>query len=507
MSGTSDPRLLQSAISAAQAALLTKQTESGAWFAASDMGPVCTAQVLTVLHWVQAISPSDSEDSIRWLKSQQREDGSFVAYPFAKRGSLGATASAWAAFASAGLPQSDPALVRARAFVEENGGIPELREKLFGGELSLLFLVMAGEVSPEELPTIPMGWIFARPVVRFLEKRVHAGVLLGGLQLAAISRRLQGKWGPGGKKKPTVDSLACKRLLTMLAQWQNADGSINGNSLQTAIGLAAFHAVGISRGDRRVSRAIKSLLASRKASPQGSWFFAFEADVWTTALNVRALMASGLSPRDPRIERAIDYLLSCQSTKLQPLVNQRRPGAARVGGWAFQKQNTTMVDCDDTGMVLGILATCLEHGEGMDPKRALRVRKSIERGSKWLRGMQNPDGGWSAFVWGLTPRRSGPIMSEVAQPLKKLGDGLRWLASPPPEMSDPSTEDVTARVLYGLGRASRSDSQPEIERGLAFLRHHQRSHGEFWGRWVVNYLPSTGYAIAAAAALDLPRDT
>jgi len=59
-------------------------------------------------------------------------------------------------------------------------------------------------------------------------------------------------------------------------------------------------------------------------------------------------------------------------------------------------------------------------------------------------------------------------------------------------MIDPSTADVTARVLeclgrYGLGRPD----HPAVRRGLKFLLQDQCEDGSWFGRWGVNYVYGT----------------
>ena len=71
-----------------------------------------------------------------------------------------------------------------------------------------------------------------------------------------------------------------------------------------------------------------------------------------------------------------------------PRANQRQRHARRVGGWPFQRGNTSMPDTDDTGVVLAALA-------GLNGPRANRaVFRALDDGIAWLRDMQNPDGGF-----------------------------------------------------------------------------------------------------------------
>jgi squalene-hopene/tetraprenyl-beta-curcumene cyclase len=128
------------------------------------------------------------------------------------------------------------------------------------------------------------------------------------------------------------------------------------------------------------------------------------------------------------------------------------------------------------------------------------VRASLERGRDWLVDMQNPDGGWSAFVYALPGKRPGPMFTETIA--VSLGDPLavaRTLLRPPPELGDPSTEDLTGRVLDGLGRIGYTAAAPEVQKAIGFLRAQQCETGAFWGRWTVNYLAATACVLMGLA--------
>jgi hypothetical protein len=81
---------------------------------------------------------------------------------------------------------------------------------------------------------------------------------------------------------------------------------------------------------------------------------------------------------------------------------------------------------------------------------------------------------------------------------------LKNLASPPLALGSPAWEDVTARVLHGLGYAGYTVASPVVARALDFLRRQQLDHGGFWGRWMVNYLPTTACVLLGLAAVELP---
>src|SRR5581483_9641912 len=182
-------------------------------------------------------------------------------------------------------------------------------------------------------------------------------------------------------------------------------------------------------------------------------------------------------PSDERIVRALNWLIACQSQIEQPEVDNRNPGAPRIGGWAFQPGNETMVDNDDTGTVLTAFGSVLA-SDTLDAQTAQRIAASRDRGRDWLLGMQNPDGGWSAFVHGLPAKRPGPLFTgPVEVSLEDPVAALRTLIDPPRELGDPSTEDLSGRVLDGLGRIGLTTADPAVQRAIGFLRAQQFDHG------------------------------
>lgn len=490
-------RSLDSAIDSAASHLWSKQCADGSWNVVADMGPACTAQVAVALAWASVLRDEEKAAIERFLRSQQRDDGSFLPYPYARGGTASATASAWAALVACGVDARDDAVVRAQHFVYAHGGLQALEKALVGGELSPLYLALVGLLPPSHLPRLPLGWASIDPLVDGILRVVHGGVPFGALQLGIIARALRGE---------PIDARAADKLRDWIDLWQNRDGSINANALQTAVTLVALRAVGEREGDRRFDLAVRSLRSLARNDEHGMWFGTFESDVWTTALDLRALLSAGAGVRDARVVRAVEYLLRCQSETPQPVVNNRRPDAVRTGGWAFQRDNVTMVDNDDTGMVLSVLG----HWVANDTKTDLlhdSVERAIARGRAFLTSMQNSDGGFSAFVRDLPKRRPGPIMDRGVERPSSLSGWAAFVKNPPASLGDPSTEDVTARALLGLARTGSARNDESVQAALAFLRRFQQPNGSWWGRWVVNYVPSTAYVVSACAALGITRDT
>jgi squalene-hopene/tetraprenyl-beta-curcumene cyclase len=505
-----DHMAVRAALERARDVLWRTQGSDGSWDSPGDMGPMPTAQVLVALHHVGRLSPDDGAEGARWLRARQAADGSFRSYPTAPQGDLGATASAWAAMHVCAPQESAEAIARARRYIDARGGTAAVVDAFGRGDPGVVYLALVGLVEPTTLPCPPMLPALIPPLVRFMERRFHSGILMVSGALTLIAHRLRGDWGPpaphtpsgppaGGPPPGEIARRFASRTLALLATFHNRDGSWNANTIQTALFLPALPAAGLALDHPMVARTVAWLEGQRVRDEEGVHFNAYASPVWCTAANLRALIAAGAAPEDERAVRGFDWLIGAQSRIEQPEVDNRNPGAPRVGGWAFQPGNETMVDNDDTGTVLAAFGAALAD-PALDPALGDRLRESIDLGRDWLLGMQNPDGGWSAFVHGLPGKRPGPLFTgPVEVSLDDPIAAVRTLIDPPRELGDPSTEDLTGRVLDGLGRVGLTTASPAVQRAIEFLRAQQFDHGGFWARWTVNYLAATACVLQGLA--------
>jgi squalene-hopene/tetraprenyl-beta-curcumene cyclase len=159
-----------------------------------------------------------------------------------------------------------------------------------------------------------------------------------------------------------------------------------------------------------------------------------------------------------------------------------------------------MPDTDDTAIVLAALSPHVS----ARPTRPLL--HAIDQAVAWLRDMQNPDGGWPGFTWGLPSKKPGPMFtSDLGVGFDDPRQILNFLFDPPPEYGDPSTEGNTGRVLWGLGACGVDRDDPVACRAIDFLRHQQCENGAWWGRWKTCYVADTATILLGLAAIGEDR--
>ena len=509
---------LDDAIERGRRMVFARQRSDGSWNERGDMGPYTTALALVALRHVEQLPADQLLEGARWLRSRQLADGSFRGRPFAEEGDLGATAAAWAALSLSEDAADRAAAERARSFVERHGGLDAVVALAASGDVTACVLAMAGLLDPALLVTVPLPIVLVPKFVEVVAQRVVFYALTTLLSISLIAHGLAKKSARPGLFRGLVDGRACARAVELLCLYQNRNGSLMNVVYHTALLVPALRAAGVPMTDPRLSSAIAWLRSRGARDQDGLYFDVYGSDVWSTASYLRTLLSTGSSRSSEPVTRAVSWLLAEQCQRPHPALTNRQPGAPRTGGWGFQSGEDAYPDCDTTSTVLDALARALlpdsEGDSPLPPALATSVCAAIAAARSWLVGMQNPDGGWPSFFHGHPSKRPGPILMRPMNlrfselPPNDPAAWLRAIAESYEHLSDPSTEDVTARVLTALARSGTRLDAPEARRALEFLSLQQCSSGAWWGRWKVNYLPVTAAAVSAFAALgdDLMKD-
>jgi len=199
--------------------------------------------------------------------------------------------------------------------------------------------------------------------------------------------------------------------------------------------------------------------------------------IWDTCIAMVALEEAGVAPDHPSLVKATEWILSKQI--LGGGDWQVKNKDAEPGGWAFEFRNDHYPDVDDTAFILMALQRVRFPDEA-------RLESAMRRGVQWLLSMQNRDGGWAAF---------------------DRDNDSKFLCNIPfadhNAMIDPSTADVTARVMECLGRFGWPGDHSAIQRGVKFLVKDQCEDGAWFGRWGVNYVYGTSGVLRALETVSL----
>lgn len=225
-----------------------------------------------------------------------------------------------------------------------------------------------------------------------------------------------------------------------------------------------------------------------------------KSPVWDTTIALRAADASGAA--DARsLQASVDWLLSKAVTKPGDWAETVH---AEPGGWFFEYKNRFYPDVDDSAMALIALRSQFP-GDDEAARAALGGRldeldlslRTSARGERlidcvaaaagWLSAMQNRDGGWGAF---------------------DRDNDAEFLCHVPfadhNAMIDPSTPDITGRVLEAFGAWGLSSGDPRVDRALDYLTHTQEPDGSWVGRWGVNYIYGAWQTIVGMTAVGVP---
>ena len=475
------------------------------------MGPFTTALTLVALSSVGQLPANELADGLRWLRQRQRRDGSFAGRPFAQEGDLSTTAACWAALSLSQQEEDRAAATRARELIDAQGGLPAVVALAADGDIAAIVCAMAGLIDSSALPTLPLSALIVPKLAELAAQRVaffHFTVMVA---VAVIAKRPAERARKSKLLGQLVARRECARAIELLTLYQNRNGSLMNVVFHTALLVPALIAAGLPSTDPRVSNAIAWLRRRGARDADGLFFDVYGSDVWSTASYLRVLLLSGTRRDDPVVTRAIDWLLAEQVERPHPALTNPTSGAPRKGGWGFQAGEDHYPDCDTSSTVLDTLARALVPAGSeapLPPELATRVCAAVASARAWLLAMQNPDGGWASFFRGHPSKRPGPIMMRPMRGLRLAdlspSDPATWLAALgelSEHVGDPSTEDVTARVLTGLARSGTTRQHPEARRALEFLADQQTPSGAWWGRWKVNYLPATAAVIGAHAVL------
>jgi squalene-hopene/tetraprenyl-beta-curcumene cyclase len=495
------------AIARAREHLLSLQDPAGWWKAELQTNVTMDAEDLLLREFLGIRDPGLTERAARWIRSQQRADGSWANFHEGP-GDLSTTVEAYVALRLAGDPPEAEHMRVAAAWIRERGGVQ--RARVF----THIWLALFGAWSWDRVPALPPELMLLPPWVPLnvydfacwaRQTVVAMSVVMAYRPQRRFDFTLEELGGEQPWSPPAAGSLAGRALLALdrwlrlyqrhplralrehalarAERWivdrQEADGSWGGIQPPWVYSLIALTLRGYPLEHPVIQRGLGGLEGFAIDDGHTRRLEACQSPVWDTALALIALADSGAAPDGEALVRGADWLLGEQILGRGDWA-VRRPGL-EPGGWAFEFANVNYPDVDDTAEVV-LALHAVAHP---DPAR---VQRAIERGARWLVGMQSSDGGWGAFD----------------------ADNCRWLIRDIPfcdfgEVIDPPSADVTAHAVEMLAALGQGGGEP-ARRGAAWLLNHQEPDGSWFGRWGVNHVYGTGAVVPALIAVGIPPE-
>ncbi|MGW5362448.1 squalene--hopene cyclase [Actinopolymorpha pittospori] len=505
---TSHTHRAQDALDRAVAHLMDLQDPAGWWKGELETNVTMDAEDLMMRQFLGVRTAEQTEEAARWIRSQQRQDGSWANFRFGP-GDLSTTVEAYVALRLAGDDPDDQHLKQARQYILDKGGLE--RSRVF----TRMWLALFGEWSWDDVPAMPPEIVFLPKWVPFnlydwacwARQTVVPLTILGALRpqrdLGVTTAELRSH-APAPRPDPvTTWRGAFQRLdrvlhgyerhavrplrkvaLRRAAEWiiarQEKDGCWGGIQPPWVYSLMALNALGYPLDHPVLSAGLRGWerYTIREETPHGTVrrIEACQSPVWDTGLALVALGDAGMDPDAPAMLRARDWLLQEEITVRGDWA-VRRP-TTPAGGWAFEFDNDGYPDTDDTAeVVLGLRRTA----------HAPEVDDAVRRARVWLRGMQSRNGAWGAFDADNT--------RELAYQLPFCDFGA---------VIDPPSADVTAHIVEMFAHEGHAED-PVVQRAVRWLLEEQEPEGSWFGRWGANHIYGTGAVVPALVAAGVSR--
>ncbi len=496
------------AIAGSQNHLFSIQYDDGYWWAELESNVTITAEVV-LLHKIWGTESTIPLDKVEnYLRQQQREHGGWELY-YGDGGELSTSVEAYMALRLLGVPPEDPALIAAKNFIWQRGGISKTRV------FTKLHLALIGCYDWRGIPTIP-PWImllppespfniyemssWARsstvPLLIVFDRQpvfcVHPPITLDELYAEGINNvryqlPSQNDWTDIFLVLDDVFKMAANLNLVpwreagieAAEKWilarQEATGDWGGIIPAMLNSLLALRTLNYHVEDPVIQRGLTAVANFAIETTNSYRIQPCISPVWDTAWCLRALIESGIEPEHPDLVKAGTWLLDQQILDYGDWAIKNKQ--ATPGGWAFEFDNRFYPDIDDSAVVVMALSQVKLPNE-------TKKRQAIARCINWIKSMQCQLGGWAAF---------------------DVDNDQDWINSVPygdlKAMIDPNTADVTARVLEMLGTAKLTIGDYSLQKAIAYLLDEQEVDGSWFGRWGVNYIYGTSGALSALALI------
>ena len=508
---------LETATRRSQDFLLSLQKAEGFWVGELMVDSTLVSDTVAYHHWNGKVDPAWQRKAVNHIFSMQLPEGGWNIY-HGGPSEVNATIKAYLALKLAGVPLTDPRLLRAREVAMNLGGVPRVNT------FSKLYLALLGLFPWEYVPTIPCEVLLIGKWfhVNFWDMSNWSRAML--VPLAIINHfkptrrpkhnvNLDELYPQGFHERdlslpPDPDRLSMrnfflwldrlhkfaevfaqnnihpfrKRALKKAEQWmlERFEGSDGLAAIFPGIlnSLIALKALGYADDHPQVLRAERELKKLEHETKDSVRIEPCFSPVWDTAIVAICLRESGVPEDHPQLKRAAEWLMT-KEIRFRGDWHHKNPAKVEPSGWVFEYENKWNPDVDDTAMVLLALRK-------IPTNNPQQRDECFQRGLKWMMTFQCKDGGWAAFDRDCTKN----ILEKVP-----FADHNAML--------DPECADITARILELLGYLGWSPKHRQVKDALDYVRRQQESDGSWYGRWGVNYIYGTWQVLRGLRAMNV----
>ncbi len=511
---SSHRKTLETALKRSQDYLLSIQRPEGFWVGELLVDSTLASDMICFHHWDGSVDPEWQRKAVNHILSMQLPDGGWNIY-FGGPSEVNATIKGYLALKLAGVPVTDPRMLKAREVALNHGGVPRMNT------FSKLYLALLGLYPWDYVPTIPSEviligkWFYVNfnemsnwsrsmivplaiinhykptrpqncPIT--LDELYPEGFHERDLALRPDPERFTWRnfflWLDKLHKFVENNNLRPFRKLALkkAEQWmlERFEGSHGLAAIFPAMlnALIALKALGYPDDHPQVIRARRELKGLEHEEKDTVRIEPCFSPVWDTAIVAMCLRESGIPAEHPRMKQCADWLME-KEIRFRGDWYYKNPVDVEPSGWVFEYENKWNPDVDDTAMVLLALRQ-------IPTDNPAKRDECFQRGLKWMMTFQCKDGGWAAFDKDCTKG----VLEKVP-----FADHNAML--------DPECADITARILELLGYEGYAVTHPQVIKALQFIRDHQEDDGSWYGRWGVNYIYGTWQVLRGLRALPI----
>ena len=500
------------AITRSQNYLFSVQHPEGYWVGELMVDSTLVSDTVAYHHWAGDVDLEWQRKAVNHIFSMQQPDGGWNIY-HGGPAEVNATIKAYLALKLAGVPVTDPRMLRAREMGKNLGGVPRMNT------FSKLYLALLGLFPWDYVPTIPSEVILigkwfhvnfhdmsnwsrsmlvplsiinhfkpTRPVHVDLHELYPAGYHDRELAVApdpdTFTFRNFFLWLDELHKFVEKYHLRPFRKLALkkAEQWmlERFEGTGGLAAIFPAMlnALIALKALGYGDDHPQVVRAERELKKLEHETEDSVRIEPCFSPVWDSVIVAICLHESGVPGDHPAMKKACEWVMD-REIRFRGDWQYKNPVNVEPSGWVFEYDNKWNPDVDDTAMVL----LALRKIPTDDRKRR---DECFQRGLKWMMTFQCKDGGWAAFDKDCTKS----ILEKVP-----FADHNAML--------DPECADITARILELLGYEGYDVQHPQVAKALDYVRAQQEADGSWYGRWGVNYIYGTWQVVRGLRALGV----